>query len=264
MTRPTCVDTFLIKKRNLKNQYYSIILGPFDRARDCRPGSFLHLQLPDSDVYFRRPMSVAGIDGEGRTVEIIFRVFGHGTTILSRYERDDRVGLLGPLGVTFTLPKKSETAVMVAGGVGFPPLLFLATRMVEQGFRPENIRFFYGGRSKADILERARIKKLGIKLVPVTEDGSVGTRGLVVEPVESFLREADPKKTRMYGCGPDGMLQAVNQLGLTYSINGQLSLEAPMPCGVGICLGCVVPLAKGGYARVCREGPVFEIGEVAW
>ena len=97
----------------------------------------------------------------------------------------------------------------------------------------------------------------------MTEDGSYGEKGLVTGPVERYIKSGDKAKMRLYGCGPDGMLRAVNELGLRLGVPGQLSLEAPMPCGVGICLGCVVPLVKGGYARVCQDGPVFEIGEVA-
>ncbi len=85
---------------------------------------------------------------------------------------------------------------------------------------------------------------------------------MVTKPVEQFIKNNTDKKLRIYACGPEGMLKASNDLGLKYKIPGQVSLEAPMPCGIGICLGCVVPLTKGGHARVCCEGPVFNIGEV--
>lgn len=262
MIRPTCEDTFLIKKRDLKNDYFSAVFGGYSRVGQCRPGQFIQVQLPCTDVYFRRPMSIAAVAPEG-AIEVLFKVVGRGTRLLGDLCRGDRVNILGPLGVPFRLPRKSETTVMVAGGVGFPPLLYLATTMVSAGYDPKKIHFFYGGRTSADLIERSRIRKLGVVFHPVTDDGSFGEKGLVTEPVERFIADRAGTKLRMYGCGPEGMLKATDELGVRLGVPGQISLEAPMPCGVGVCLGCVVPLVKGGHARVCMEGPVFEIGEVS-
>jgi dihydroorotate dehydrogenase electron transfer subunit len=262
MIKAGCEDTVLIKKRNLKNDYFSYILGPFSRAGQCRPGNFIHLQLPETEVYFRRAMSVAGVDKKKREIEIIFKIFGRGTRLLSGFRENDRLNILGPLGNAFTPPRKGERVVIVAGGVGFPPLLFFAGELIRGSFDPDKIEFFYGGRSAPDILERSRIRKLGVKFHPATDDGSFGRQGLITEIVEDYIGEHRDEKMRLYGCGPEAMLKATDELGLKYALPGQLSLEAPMPCGVGICLGCVVPLKAGGNARVCADGPVFEIGEV--
>ncbi|HOP06542.1 MAG TPA: dihydroorotate dehydrogenase electron transfer subunit [candidate division Zixibacteria bacterium] len=263
MTKPSCECAQIRSKRNLKNDYYSFHLGPFSRAAQCRPGQFLHLKLPGSDVLFRRAFSVASIEPDRREIEVIFKVCGRGTKLMSRMHPGDPIDILGPLGNAFKLPRKSETAVMVAGGVGFPPLLNLAATMVANGFDPSRIVFCYGGRSAGDIIERTRIRKLGIEFHPVTEDGSLGEKGLVTAPVRRLLEANRGARFRLYGCGPEGMLKAVNALGLELKTPGQISLEAPMPCGIGVCLGCVVPLTAGGHARVCCDGPVFEIGEVA-
>ncbi|MBN1212186.1 MAG: dihydroorotate dehydrogenase electron transfer subunit, partial [candidate division Zixibacteria bacterium] len=139
---------------------------------------------------------------------------------------------------------------------------FFAGELVRAGFDPKKIEFFYGGRTVFDILERSRIKKLGVNFHPVTDDGSFGRKALVTETVEEYILAHRDERVRLYGCGPEAMLKATDELGLKYSLPGQLSLEAPMPCGVGICLGCVVPLKAGGHARVCADGPIFEIGEV--
>ncbi len=262
MTKPTCEDSYLIKKRDLKNDYFSLTFKDYSRAGQCDPGHFVHVQIPSTDIYFRRPMSVASVAPEDGTIEIIFKVFGRGTRLLGGLRKDDRVNILGPLGVPFTLPGKKEHIIMIAGGVGFPPLLYLATRMVASGYDPKKIEFFYGGKSSRDIIEVSRIRKTGVSFHPITEDGSMGYKGLVTRPVEEFINSHIGEKMRIFGCGPEGMLKAANDLGMRLNVPGQISLEAPMPCGIGICLGCVVPLAKGGHARVCREGPVFEIGEV--
>ncbi len=107
----------------------------------------------------------------------------------------------------------------------------------------------------------SKIRKLGVRLILSTEDGSIGQHGLVTQAVEEEISRVSGQKI-FYSCGPVGLLEAVEQLAVKYNIPGQLSLEAPMPCGIGICLGCILPLKKGGYTRVCREGPVYNIGEV--
>lgn len=261
MTNPKCENTRLIARRDLKHSYYSFTFAPYHKAKDCRPGQFVHIKLPTDVVYFRRAFSVASVDSQRHKLELIFKIFGRGTTAFGTLATGDEINILGPLGRSFRRPRKNETALLIAGGIGFPPLMFFANRLLEQGHDPKKILFYYGGRSKSDIIERARLKKMGINLTIVTEDGSVGSKGLVTSPVENYL-ENHGGPVQVYACGPPGMLKAVNELGLQRDIGGQLSLEAPMPCGFGVCLGCVVPLTAGGHARVCREGPVFEIGEV--
>lgn len=263
MTKPVCDDALLIGRKDLKNDYYSVTFQMTKKAIKCRPGQFVHLQIPSAEIYFRRAFSIASLGEGGREIEVIFKVFGRGTRVLKNLRKQERLSLLGPLGTPFSFPKKREETIIVGGGVGFPPLLYLAESMVSKGFDPASIHFYYGGRSSSDIIERSRIKKLGVLFRPVTDDGSFGAKGLVTDVVQNFLNESGShRRYRMYGCGPEGMLKAVDSLALKYGIPGQVSLEAPMPCGLGICLGCVVPLRKGGHARVCREGPVFDIGEV--
>jgi dihydroorotate dehydrogenase electron transfer subunit len=262
MTKTICEKTLVVKKRNLKNDYYSLTFGPYSGSTGCRPGHFFHLRLPSADIFFRRAMSVAGVDTEQQEAEIIFRAIGRGTTLLSRMTKGDELDVLGPLGKPFSLPKRGEIPVIVAGGVGLPPMLYLAEDLVRRGTSPDRIEFFYGGRSSSDIIERSRIKKTGVRFHPTTDDGSFGQKGLVTEFVEKLFM-AEPKgKYRLYACGPEPMLKAVDQIGVRMKVPGQLSLEAPMPCGYGVCLGCVVPLTSGGNARVCADGPVFDIGEV--
>ncbi len=260
MIKPTCDDTILEKKRNLKNRYFSFTFKPFSLVKKCKPGHFVQLELPNTDIYFRRPFSIASVTSDG-DIEIIFKIFGKGTALLAELAKGGTVNLLGPLGKSFTFPKKNEQTIIIAGGVGFPPLMYLAVEMIAKGYNPKSIHFFYGGRTTDDIIEKSRIKKLGVNFYPVTEDGSYGTKGLVTKPVEEFIQSSD-SKMRIYSCGPTGMLKAADSLGLKYSVPGQLSLEAPMPCGVGICLGCVVEKNDGTHARVCCDGPIFEIGEI--
>jgi dihydroorotate dehydrogenase electron transfer subunit len=262
MTKATCEDTFVVKKRDLKNNYFSLTIAPFSQASKFKPGQFVHVRLPSTDIYFRRAFSIAAVNSKKKQLEIIFKVFGRGTRILGNLQKGAHLDLLGPLGKSFTFPGKSEKIFMVAGGVGFPPLMFLAEELVKQRYNPKSIHYFYGGRNRIDLIERARIRKLGINLHLVTDDGSLGERGLVTKPVEEMIGKFSNEKVRLYACGPEKMLEAVDKLGLKYKIPGQMALEALMPCGVGICLGCVVALKAGGYDRVCVDGPVFDIGVV--
>lgn len=262
MSKIACEYTRVVRHRDLKNQYFSLTLGPFSKVSSCRPGQFVHVELPHSDIFFRRAFSIASVSEKDNQLELIYKVFGRGTRLLSSLRKDDPVSLLGPIGVPFTRPGKNQTAVMVAGGIGFPPLLYLATDLINRGFDPGSIEFFYGGRSKMDLIEQSRIKKLGVRYHPVTEDGSVGEKGMVTGPVERMLELTKTGKPVLYSCGPEPLLKAVDSLGRQRQIHGQLAVEAPMPCGIGVCLGCVVERVSGGYARVCVDGPVFDIGEI--
>lgn len=257
-------DASLVKRRNLKNDYYSLTFAPFDGAARCKPGQFVHVKLLGSDILFRRAFSVAAVDRTEKSIELIFKVFGRGTRVLGSLRGGDMVNLLGPLGVPFTLPKKKERTVMVAGGIGFPPLLYLAHTMIEAGHPPDKITFIYGGRTGDDIIERSRIRQLGVQFIATTDDGSFGQKGLVTRPAEALILHArgQGERIHLYGCGPEGMLRAVDALGVKYELPGQLALEAPMPCGVGVCLGCIVPRVDGTHLRVCYEGPVVGFGEV--
>ncbi len=253
--------TSILKKQHLGQGFYRFSVGPFPKVENIKPGQFIHLKIPDTNIYFRRAFSVYDINPKDGSFEIIFKVFGRGTTLLARLHDGDTLNILGPLGNSFVLPKKNETQVLAAGGIGMPPIYFLAKRMVEKGYDPKKILYFYGGNTRTDLVDITRIRKTGVKVYPATLDGSSGFKGLVTEAIAHAIdREAG--NIRLYACGPEGMLKAVDDLGRARNIPGQLSLEAPMPCGIGVCLGCIRTLRAGGYTRVCREGPVYEIGEV--
>jgi len=253
----------LISRRDLKNNYFSLVFGPFPRTNSVRPGQFIHLKLPNCPVYYRRAFPVGGVNQSEKTVEVILKVFGRGSYALTQLRLGETVDMLGPLGKGFSAPKKNQTALMVAGGVGFPPLLYFAGHLVERGFDPKKIVFLYGGRSGLDIVDRTRIKKLGVKFIPTTEDGSFGEKGFVTAALSRELAATENKNPIIYSCGPEAMLKAVDEIALAADVPGELSHEAPMPCGFGICLGCIIPLNSGGYARVCIDGPVFPVGAVA-
>jgi dihydroorotate dehydrogenase electron transfer subunit len=253
------------KRLDTAGLYFRLTIDGFRSVRKILPGHFVHVKVaPLMDPLFRRAFSVADYDKPSGTLEIIYKVMGKGTSLLAQTKKGDGLDLIGPLGNSFSLPSRKKTVIMVAGGVGFPPLYFLSKYLIETGHSKDNILFFYGGRSKSDLVDLPRIKRLGVELIPSTDDGTLGFQGFVTAAMEKRLAEIDSRNAVVYGCGPEPMLAALQDLAPRHSLTGQVSLEAPMPCGVGVCLGCVKPTAADPvrYVRVCREGPVFELGEI--
>jgi len=251
----------LISKRNLGNGIYVLTFAPFSKLKKIRPGQFVHLQVPHGSIYFRRAFSVYDTSHEIKSFDVLLKNIGQGTRLIASMKKGEMISVLGPLGNGFKDPGRNETVYLIAGGVGMPPIYYLAKYLIGKGYSPKKILFFYGGKIRADLVELSKIRKLGVRLILSTEDGSIGQHGLVTQAVEEEISRVSGQKI-FYSCGPVGLLEAVEQLAVKYNIPGQLSLEAPMPCGIGICLGCILPLKKGGYTRVCREGPVYNIGEV--
>jgi len=236
-------------------------VGRFSRLKFIRPGQFVHIGVPDSGLLFRRAFSVYDVDMERGFFSILFKVVGRGTHRLSQVKKNDTLDVLGPLGNGFKFPGKRETLILAAGGIGMPPIYFLAKRLVERNYDPDKVLFFYGAVSKSELVDVRRIKKLKTRIFLSTDDGSFGFKGFVTGVIKKAISERQ-EKFRIFACGPEGMLRVVDAMAHQNGIPGQFSLEAPMPCGLGICLGCIRPLAGGGYTRVCREGPVYDIGEV--
>jgi len=253
------------KRLDTAGHYFRLTIDGFRSVRKILPGHFVHIKVaPFRDPLFRRAFSVADYDKPSGTLEIIYKVMGKGTSLLAQIKKGDALDLIGPLGNCFSLPSKKKRVIMVAGGVGFPPLYFLSKHLIQTGHPENNILFFYGGRSRSDLVDLPRIRRLGVKLIPSTDDGTLGFQGFVTEAVEKRLAEIDSRNAVVYGCGPELMLAALQELASRHNLAGQVSLEAPMPCGVGVCLGCVKPTAAdpARYVRICYEGPVFELGEI--
>ena len=254
------------KRLDAAGLYHSLVIADFKPSHPINPGQFVHIKVAAGhDPYFRRAFSIAGYDPKSGELEIIYKIVGRGTTRLGEKGKGDRLDIIGPLGNWFSKIPKKSTVVMVAGGVGFPPLYFHAKQLIENGHDSQKVHFFYGGRTRVDLVEMGRIKKLGVRCLPCTDDGSHGFKGLVTDAVALALAGMNPRLTVVCGCGPEPMLAALQELTRQCGFEGELSLEAPMPCGVGVCLGCIKPTLAdpGRYVRVCHDGPVFKLGEVA-
>ena len=235
-------------------------------AREARAGQFVMLQTRAGfDPLLRRPMSICRVlPGRRGRIQILYKIVGEGTRYLSQQPVGALVPILGPLGNGFQLPAGGTKPILVSGGVGIAIFPFLVESL--RAARRETPLLVYGARSRGDLvaLEFFRQKRVPVRLA--TEDGSAGTKGFVTRILEPILKGARDLSLEIFACGPTPMLKAVGALALAAGVPCQLALESQMPCGIGVCLGCVArcPADERGpiFRRVCTEGPVFRADEV--
>jgi dihydroorotate dehydrogenase electron transfer subunit len=227
------------------------------------PGQFVMLSpgargaAVRDDPLLPRPMAVYR-QRDGSQIEVLYKVHGRGTALLAEALPGQRVRVVGPLGRAFPLPEAGERALLVGGGTGVASLYELAARAVASG----PVSVLLGARSADDLMGADDFAGLGVDLCLATEDGSRGTRGLVTDLLREALKQDGP--ARVYACGPTPMMRAAAELAAGVGVPALVSLENPMACGFGVCLGCAAPLTGGGFGLVCRDGPVFEADQVDW
>ena len=218
-----------------------------------------------------------GSRGEGSppVIEILYKVLGKGTQHLSRMEPSQEVEILGPLGNAFAPPDDLTLAVLVAGGIGVPPIAALAAQMRNAECGMRNVEVFLGGKTSEDILCVKDFEETGASVHITTEDGSLGTRGLVTDLLRPFLltphavrlsAHDEASRLALYACGPPGMLAAVARLAEEFAVPCQVSVEANMACGFGACMGCAIEVKADvtTYKLVCKDGPLFDSREIKW
>jgi dihydroorotate dehydrogenase electron transfer subunit len=218
------------------------------------------------DPLLKRPFSIHR--WLGYDFQVLYRVAGKGTGILTRRRQGDILDIVGPLGNKFPVTKKQDGIFLIAGGVGIAPIFALAEKL-----KKKKPLLFYGARTKEELLCIDELKSLGIEPVIATDDGTSGKKGNIVNVLRNFLSSDSVRaihesplhltQNRLYACGPKPMLTALSLLAGKYGLKGYMALEQNMACGLGTCLGCVVNTVDG-YKRVCKEGPVFKIEEIVW
>ena len=225
-----------------------------------KAGQFFMLGLSTgSDPLLKRPFSLYRTTSNG-LIQILYRVKGKGTRLMSTLKPGSVLNILGPLGNGFPDPGAKQP-VLVGGGLGIVPLVALAESMKQNPLNPPMI--FIGARNIDEVLAENVLSETGHHIEIATDDGSHGKHGFVTDMLEDFLsRNTNPLSSYvLYGCGPRPMLKALSDISGRLAIEGYVSLEEHMACGVGACMGCVVK-THAGYKRVCKEGPVFHINEV--
>ena len=218
------------------------------------PGEFVMIR-GDWGVHPVLPRAFSLV-ASGASAAVLVKAVGEGTEKLAAMQVGDDLVVLGPLGHGYEPALDGRLPVLVAGGVGVAPLLFLARQFARQGVRNS---FLYGARTEHDLPLAQEIAAVA-DLIITTEDGSVGERGSVTAPLQRLL--AQTPAAIIYSCGPDGMLHAVANLAAAAGVECQTALEAPMACGVGTCKGCAVKSTDGSYKYVCQDGPVFDAGSI--
>jgi len=196
-------------------------------------------------------------------IELLYKVVGEGTKILSSCREGDRLDMLGPLGNGFAVSDTRDTIYMAAGGIGIAPILFLSDDLLKKGFNLSRATLFLGGKSKADLLCKEIFAEMGITVHTTTDDGSEGDQCYVTHPLETAVNRQAPDI--IYACGPVAMLKCVVGIAEHHLIPCQISMETTMACGIGVCLGCAVEPSGDDrkYLHACRDGPVFHADSIA-
>lgn len=226
-------------------------------AQQAKPGQFLCIYPKDKSTLLPRPISICEVREDKKALRIVYRIAGAGTTEFSGYQAGEAISVLGTLGNGFPLEEaKGKKVFLMGGGIGVPPILELAKRL------DADKQIIMGYRDGKTFL-REDFEKYG-KVYIATEDGSVGTRGNVMNAIAENRLEADV----IYACGPMPMLRAIKAYAAERHMKAYISLEEHMACGVGACLGCVVKTKEVDHhshvhnARICTDGPVFEADAV--
>ncbi len=226
-------------------------------AAKAVPGQFISMYCNEGSRLLPRPISICEICSEERMLRVVYRVAGQGTAEFAQMNAGDTLPVVGPLGNGFTL--KQETAILIGGGIGIPPMLQLARSLSKQGCK---VNVVLGYRDQ-DLFLKEEFTSYAQVYVS-TEDGSVGTKGNVIDAI----REQGVEGGCIYSCGPIPMLRGVKAYANEKGIQAQISMEEKMACGIGACLACVCQSKEKDHhsnvnnKRVCKDGPVFDANEI--
>ncbi len=253
------IKTKIAVHKKIKGNYWHLEFESAVIAKNAQPGQFVNIKVSDGlEPLLRRPISIHKV--KGNKISILYEVVGAGTKILSQKKPGEFLDIIGPLGNGFDYKRVVKTKkgknILVAGGMGLAPLVFLAEKI--ESSKP---LVLIGAKTKEQILCAQEFKNLDCTVKIATDDGSLGFKGKVTDLLKNVLEQTQPQD--LFCCGPHLMLKAISEIAHENKINAQLSLEEHMACGIGACLGCAVS-TKAGYKSVCKDGPVFCAKELTW
>jgi dihydroorotate dehydrogenase electron transfer subunit len=251
----------VVEHHNFQGDYRILRLAAPGIGPLVKSGQFLHLLIPQlGERVLRRPFSIYKADPEG--VSILYKPVGRGSEAMRPLQPGDTVDIIGPLGNGFPERGQGKVPVLVAGGYGNAALYLKAKESPVQGIA------FFGGRTAQDILCVEEFKRLGWDVRPATDDGSLGTKGLVTAAFDPWMAEQENvQNLELFVCGPNPMLKAMGDRAIKHGFTAWLSMDKNMACGVGACLTCVIKRKTTDgweWARCCKDGPVFESREILW
>ena len=252
-----CLDLTVKSVEHINEKYVLLKLTDENPLPEMLPGQFVEIQVDGSKTTFlRRPISINDVDREDNTLHLLIACIGDGTRHLGTLAVGAKVNIMLPLGNGFTMPESSDKKhLLVGGGVGVAPLMYLGRKIKEMGGEPT---FLLGARSKKDLLLIDEFKEIG-RVFITTEDGTEGEKGFVTNHSILSNETFDMIST----CGPKPMMMAVARFAAKAGVECEVSLENKMACGVGACLCCVEDTLNG-HVCVCKEGPVINIKKLKW
>lgn len=250
----------IVENTLIARNIYRLSFVADQSAATPMPGQFLQIKIGEGlDPLLRRPISICDYDHNSNLVTLIYRIVGRGTELLSKKKAGELIDVFGPLGTGFPYADLvlGQRVVLIGGGIGTPPLYYLAKELHKRGIK---ITTIIGCLSQVDRILYNEFAELGEVRV-ATVDGSCGLQGTVLDALDP-----DEKWDCFYSCGPIAMLRALQDFWGETKIDGFISLEERMACGIGACFGCVVKVDRDiypdGYKKVCVDGPVFAFREV--
>jgi dihydroorotate dehydrogenase electron transfer subunit len=253
------------ENRGLGGGYFILRLSGCESLAAAKPGQFVMIRGAwGRDPLLPRAFSLMSV-GPGGRAEILAKTVGRGTALLERALPGAEIDVLGPLGTSFPEPRGDTVDLLVAGGVGLPPMYMQGALAAARG-QVDRSEMIYGGRGAPDLVLLREMEATGLALFLTTESGEVGDKGLVTRALEARLRhhrdQQQGKAVRVMGCGPNGMLWAIARMARDLQVPCFISLEEQMACGIGVCLGCAIPARSRPYRYVCSNGPVFDAADV--
>lgn len=278
---PAMITANVIVNRRVAAGHFLLSLRVAPSFSTPAPGQFIMLKVPDTcDPLLGRPFSIHDFKRreDCAEMEILYRVAGRGTMLLSRLPPSGEVEIIGPLGQGFAIVPERKNVVLIAGGVGVAPLSFLAGYYSDFIGRngaisrvrglPRRIICYLGARTSDALVGLERLEALCEEIRIGTDDGSRGYHGNITELFHKDMGFYSPEDAVIYACGPAPMLKALAEIFAGEMISCQVSMEERMACGLGACLGCAISV-KGAdgeiaYKRVCKDGPVFSIHDIVW
>lgn len=236
--------------------HYLLKMDTSNINAEFEPGQFVEVLVPGSDsAFLRRPISVHDVAKDNSSFTMMIKIVGEGTKVLSEVSEGDELDIVFPLGHGFTLPQSSKKVLLVGGGCGVAPLLYLAKSVKKKGLEPFVL---IGGKTADNILEADAYRKYA-EVAIMTENAELGEKGMVTDHI--WLKDGLKDFDFVYTCGPDPMMKAVAKLADEAGIGCEVSLENLMACGIGACLCCTVH-THDGNVRACVEGPVFNASQI--
>lgn len=293
------VSAKILYNKKIKKNYYEMCLSAPEIAKSALPGQFVNIKVAEEiEPLLRRPFSIHQIYRKGG-IKILYEAIGKGSEALAKRKSGELLDTIGPLGNGFgydgirnALPagrnaecpacrQAGGMRILVAGGMGTAPLVFLAEKLARNTrfTASKKLLVLLGAKTTEDIFCEKEFKEFGCEVQISTDDGSRGFKGYISDLLLKILSTIDHQPSTIYACGPTPMLKEISRISKGYDIPAQISLEAHMACGIGACMGCVIKVrnknsmqnallagrqAEYEYRRVCKDGPVFEASRVIW